>query len=57
VSILARRLVADGFQETHADARAVLCTSALQGALIQAHAECRGCPIENNSDLTGAPAG
>lgn len=46
VSILADKLAADGFQKTRADALAVLCTSALQGALIQARVERSGRPIE-----------
>lgn len=46
VSILADKLVADGFAGARADALAVLCTSALQGALIQARVERSGRPIE-----------
>jgi TetR/AcrR family transcriptional repressor of lmrAB and yxaGH operons len=46
VSILADRLVADGFQRARADALAILCTSALQGALIQARVERSGRPLE-----------
>jgi TetR/AcrR family transcriptional regulator, lmrAB and yxaGH operons repressor len=45
VSILADKLVADGFQKARADALAILCTSALQGALIQARVERSGRPI------------
>jgi TetR/AcrR family transcriptional repressor of lmrAB and yxaGH operons len=46
ISILSRKLVADGFARARADALAVLCTSALQGALIQARVERSGRPIE-----------
>ena len=46
VSILADKLVADGFPRPRADALAVLCTSALQGALIQARVERSGRPLE-----------
>jgi TetR/AcrR family transcriptional regulator, lmrAB and yxaGH operons repressor len=34
LSILSRKLVENGFAKSHADALAVLCTSALQGAPI-----------------------
>jgi TetR/AcrR family transcriptional regulator, lmrAB and yxaGH operons repressor len=46
VSILADKLVEDGFQKARADALATLCTSALQGALIQARVERSSRPIE-----------
>ena len=46
VSILADKLVADGFPKIRADALAVLCTSALQGALIQARVERSGRALE-----------
>jgi TetR/AcrR family transcriptional regulator, lmrAB and yxaGH operons repressor len=46
VSILADKLVADGFPRPRADALAVLCTSALQGALIQSRVERSGRPLE-----------
>jgi TetR/AcrR family transcriptional repressor of lmrAB and yxaGH operons len=46
VAILADKLVADGFQRARADALAILCTSALQGALIQARVERSGRPLE-----------
>ena len=46
LSILSRKLVEDGFPQVRADALAVLCTSSLQGALIQARAERSGRPIE-----------
>jgi TetR/AcrR family transcriptional repressor of lmrAB and yxaGH operons len=46
LSILSRKLVEDGFGKARADALAVLCTSALQGALIQARVERSGRPIE-----------
>jgi TetR/AcrR family transcriptional repressor of lmrAB and yxaGH operons len=46
LSILSRKLVEDGFARARADALAVLCTSALQGALLQARVERSGRPIE-----------
>lgn len=46
ITILSRKLVEDGFAKTRADALAVLCTSSLQGALIQARVERSGRPIE-----------
>jgi AcrR family transcriptional regulator len=46
VAILADKLVADGFPRARADALAVLCTSALQGALIQSRVERSGRPLE-----------
>jgi TetR/AcrR family transcriptional repressor of lmrAB and yxaGH operons len=46
ISILSRKLVEDGFAKARADALAVLCTSSLQGALIQARVERSGRPIE-----------
>jgi TetR/AcrR family transcriptional repressor of lmrAB and yxaGH operons len=46
VSILADKLAADGFPRARADALAILCTSALQGALIQSRVERSGRPIE-----------
>jgi TetR/AcrR family transcriptional repressor of lmrAB and yxaGH operons len=46
LAILSRELVEDGFVKARADALAVLCTSALQGALIQARVERSGRPIE-----------
>ena len=46
IAILSRKLVEDGFARARADALAVLCTSALQGALIQARVERSGRPIE-----------
>jgi TetR/AcrR family transcriptional regulator, lmrAB and yxaGH operons repressor len=46
VAILSDKLIADGFQRARADALAILCTSALQGALIQARVERSGRPLE-----------
>jgi TetR/AcrR family transcriptional repressor of lmrAB and yxaGH operons len=46
LSILSRKLVEDGFARARADALAIVCTSALQGALIQARVERSGRPIE-----------
>jgi TetR/AcrR family transcriptional repressor of lmrAB and yxaGH operons len=42
ISILSRKLVDDGFAQARADALAVLCTSSLQGALIQPRVERSG---------------
>jgi TetR/AcrR family transcriptional repressor of lmrAB and yxaGH operons len=46
VSMIAAKLCADGFPKARADALAILCTSALQGALIQARVERSGRPLE-----------
>ena len=46
LSILSRKLVEDGFARARTDALAVLCTSSLQGALIQARVERSSRPIE-----------
>jgi len=46
VALLSEKLVADGFPRARADALAILCTSALQGALIQARVERSGRPLE-----------
>jgi TetR/AcrR family transcriptional repressor of lmrAB and yxaGH operons len=46
LSILRDKLLADGFVRSRAESLAVLCTSALQGALIQARVERSGRPIE-----------
>jgi len=46
LSILREKLMADGFARPRAEALAVLCTSALQGSLIQARVERSGRPIE-----------
>jgi TetR/AcrR family transcriptional repressor of lmrAB and yxaGH operons len=57
LAILSRKLVEDGFVKARADALAVLCTSALQGALIQARVERSGRPIEVTARGAGAVAG
>jgi TetR/AcrR family transcriptional repressor of lmrAB and yxaGH operons len=50
VSILRRRLVADGHCDDRAERLAILCVATLQGALIQARvARCRT-PIEQATD-------
>ncbi|QOG17064.1 MULTISPECIES: TetR/AcrR family transcriptional regulator [Bradyrhizobium] len=49
LSILREKLSADGFARPRAEALAVLCTSALQGALIQARVERSGRPIETTA--------
>src|SRR5579871_236228 len=46
IAILRDRLVADGLPARRADSLAVLCTSAIQGALIQARIERSGRPIQ-----------
>lgn len=46
IGILQKKLIADGYPEDHAKRLAQLCTSALQGALIQARIERSGAPIE-----------
>ncbi|WP_262047022.1 TetR/AcrR family transcriptional regulator [Bradyrhizobium sp. Bra78] len=46
IALLRDKLIADGFARPRAEALAVLCTSALQGALIQARVERSGRPIE-----------
>ncbi len=46
IDILSEKLVADGFAQDRARRLAQLCTSALQGALIQARIERSGAPIE-----------
>jgi TetR/AcrR family transcriptional repressor of lmrAB and yxaGH operons len=46
VAILSDKLMADGHSRARAEALAVLCTSAMQGALIQARVERSGRPIE-----------
>jgi TetR/AcrR family transcriptional repressor of lmrAB and yxaGH operons len=50
MSILRDKLLADGFSESRAQRLATLCTSALQGALIQARVERSGTPIETAAD-------
>jgi TetR/AcrR family transcriptional repressor of lmrAB and yxaGH operons len=46
IAVLRDKLVADGIPRPRADRIAVLCTSALQGALIQARIERSGAPLE-----------
>lgn len=46
LAILSDKLVADGHSRARSEALAVLCTSAMQGALIQARVERSGRPIE-----------
>ena len=53
VVILRDRLLADGFSEHRAQRLATLCTSALQGALIQSRVERSGAPIEIAADELG----
>jgi hypothetical protein len=48
--VLAARLSADGFTASHAEYLAVLCTSALQGALIHARVERNGAPLMTAAD-------
>ena len=58
IEILRDKLMADGFSPERAQGLAQLCTSALQGALIQARIERRGEPIESAaSELADMLAG
>jgi TetR/AcrR family transcriptional repressor of lmrAB and yxaGH operons len=50
MGILKDKLLADGFPPARAERLAVLLTSALQGALIQARVERSGAPIEITAD-------
>jgi TetR/AcrR family transcriptional regulator, lmrAB and yxaGH operons repressor len=50
VSVLAARLRADGFSAVRAECLAVLCTSAIQGALIHARVERSSAPLEVTAD-------
>ena len=50
VGLLRDKLLADGFSQARAQRLATLCTSALQGALIQARVERSGAPIEIAAD-------
>lgn len=50
IGILRDKLIADGFAAPRADRLALLCASALQGALIQARAERSGTAIETTAD-------
>ena len=49
IGILRDKLMADGFSPSRAQRLATLCTSALQGALIQARVERSGAPIETTA--------
>jgi TetR/AcrR family transcriptional regulator, lmrAB and yxaGH operons repressor len=50
VGITGDKLIADGFSPARAERLAILCVSALQGALIQARVERSGTPIETAAD-------
>ena len=50
IGILRDKLMNDGFSPSRAQRLATLCTSALQGALIQARVERSGMPIEATAD-------
>lgn len=50
VGLLRDKLLADGFSQSRAQRLATLCTSALQGALVQARVERSGAPIEIAAD-------
>jgi TetR/AcrR family transcriptional repressor of lmrAB and yxaGH operons len=50
VGLLRDKLLADGFSHSRAQRLATLCTSALQGALVQARVERSGAPIEITAD-------
>lgn len=51
--ILAERLMADGFGASQARRLAILCNSAIQGALIQARVECSPAPLETTARELG----
>jgi TetR/AcrR family transcriptional repressor of lmrAB and yxaGH operons len=46
IDVLKRKLTSDGFSPASTGRLAILCVSALQGALIQARVERSGAPIE-----------
>jgi TetR/AcrR family transcriptional repressor of lmrAB and yxaGH operons len=50
IAVLREKLVADGLPGPRADRIALLCTSAVQGALIQARVERSGAPLEVTAD-------
>jgi TetR/AcrR family transcriptional repressor of lmrAB and yxaGH operons len=50
IALLRDKLVADGFPRVRADRLAILCASAVQGALIQARVERSAAPIEVTAD-------
>jgi TetR/AcrR family transcriptional repressor of lmrAB and yxaGH operons len=50
IGLLRDKLIADGFSPARADRLAILCASALQGALIQSRVERSGAPIEMAAD-------
>jgi TetR/AcrR family transcriptional repressor of lmrAB and yxaGH operons len=50
LALLKEKLMADGFQAERAERLAVLCVSAIQGALIQARVERTGTPLEVAAD-------
>ncbi len=50
IALLTEKLVADGFPVSRAARLAGLCTSAIQGALIQARVERSGAPLEQAAD-------
>lgn len=50
IGIIRDKLIADGFSTVRAERLAILCASALQGALIQARVERSGTPIETAAD-------
>ncbi len=53
LDIVQNKLVADGFAEPDAQRLAVLCVSALQGALIQARVDQSGTPLRTTADELG----
>jgi TetR/AcrR family transcriptional repressor of lmrAB and yxaGH operons len=50
IGIIKDKLIADGFSASRTERLAILCVSALQGALIQARVERSGAPIETTAD-------
>jgi len=50
IDVLKRKLTSDGFSPASTGRLAILCVSALQGALIQARVERSGAPIETAAE-------
>lgn len=54
LAIIRDKLIADGAENREAERLAVLCVSALQGALIQSRVDQSGTPIKTTADELGA---
>lgn len=50
IGVMKSKLLADGFLSARAELLAILCVSALQGALVQARVERSSAPIETTAD-------